>query len=101
MLPNHPKNILLDFDLFIDLYIYACRHSEQEDLQFQRLRTGVKRKLEAMLRHDLYSLYKSGASEEVRAKAREEYLDAIGLSASFRWSPERDVNVTHSESDPC
>ncbi len=101
MLTNHPKNILLDFDLFVDLYIYACRHPEQEDLQFQRLRTGVKRKLEAMMRHDLYSLYKSGATEEVRAKAREEYLDAIGLSASFRWSTERDVNVTHSESDLC
>ncbi len=101
MLMNHSKNILLDFDLFIDLYIYACRHPEQEDLQFQRLRTGVKRKLETMMRHDLYSIYKSGASEEIRAKAREDYLDAIGLSTSFRWSPECDGNVTHSEPDLC
>lgn len=94
---QHPRNILLDYDLFVDLYIYACRHCEPDDLQFKRLCAGVKRKLEAMMRHDLYSLYKSGADEENRAKARQQYLDAIGLSNSFRWCAEHDVNVTHSE----
>ena len=92
-----PKSILLDFDLFVDLYVYACRHSEPDDLQFKRLYAGVRKKLEAMMRHDLYSLYKSGAIEEIRAKARLEYLDAIGLFDSFRWSQSQDVNVTHSD----
>ena len=92
-----PKNILLDYDLFVDLYVYACRHSEPDDLQFKRLYTGVWQKLEAMMRHDLYSLYKSGADEEIRAKARQEYIDAIGLSDSFRWNQSQDVNVTHSD----
>ncbi len=92
-----PKNILLDYDLFVDLYIYACRHSEPDDLQFKRLYIGVRQKLEAMMRHDLYSLYKSGADEEIRAKARQEYIDAIDLSDSFRWNQSQDVNVTHSD----
>ena len=96
---QRPRNILLDYDLFVDLYVYACRHSEQDDLQFKRLCAGVRRKLEAMMRHDLYSLYKSSANEATRAKAREEYLDAIGLPDSFRWCTEQDVNVTHSELD--
>lgn len=96
---QRPRNILLDYDLFVDLYVYACRHSEQDDLQFKRLCAGVKRKLEAMMRHDLYSLYKSDADEKIRAKARQQYLDAIGLSDSFRWRAEHDVNVTHSEID--
>ena len=91
-----PKSILLDYDLFVDLYVYACRHSEPDDLQYKRLCSGVHKKLDAMMRHDLYSLYKSGADEKTRAKAREEYLEAIGLSDSFRWFPEHDVNVTHS-----
>ena len=95
---NRPKNILLDFDLFVDLYIYAYRHSEPNDLQYKRLDAGVKRKLDALMRHALYSLYKSGADEETRAKARQEYLDAIGLFDSFRLTAEQDVNVTHSES---
>ncbi len=96
---QRPRNILLDFNLFVDLYVYACRHSEWDDLQFKRLYAGVKRKLEAMMRHDLYSLYKTGADEKIRAKARQQYLDAIGLSDSFRWCAEHDVNVTHSEID--
>ena len=96
---NRPRNILLDYDLFVDLYVYACRHAEPDDLQYKRLFAGVKCKLEAMMRHDLYSLYKSGADEKTRAKARQEYLDAIDLPNSFRWSPKQDVNVTHSESD--
>ena len=96
---KRPKNILLEYDLFIDLYVYACRHSERDDLQFKRLYAGVRKKLDAMMRHDLYSLYKSGADEETRAKARQEYLDAIGLSDSFRWNAAQDVNVTHSEID--
>ena len=96
---QRPRNILLDYDLFVDLYVYACRHSEQDDLQFKRLCVGVRKKLEAMMRHDLYSLYKTGANEETRAKARQEYLDAIGLSDSFRWIEEQDVNVTRAELD--
>jgi hypothetical protein len=94
---QRPRNILLDYDLFVDLYVYACRHSEPDDLQFKRLYAGVRKKLEAMMRHDLYSLYKTGADEVARAKARQEYLDAIGLSDLFRWSTEQDVNVTHAD----
>ena len=96
---SKPKEIRIDYSLFVDLYVYACRHPESDDLQFKRLCAGVRRKLEAMMRHDLYSLYKSGANENTRSIARQEYLDAIDLPNSFRWSPMQDVNVTHSESD--
>ena len=45
---KRPKSILLDYDLFVDLYVYTCRHSEPEDLQYMRIETGVRKKLEAM-----------------------------------------------------
>ncbi len=93
------KSVLLDYNLFVDLYVYACRHSEPDDLQFKRLCAGVQKKLEAMTRHDMYSLYKSGANEQIRGKARHDYLSAIGLLDSFRWPTEQDVNVTHSDID--
>ena len=85
-----PRSILLDYDLFVDLYVYACRHSK-------RLCAGVRKKLEAITRHNMYSLYKSGANEEIRGKARQDYMNAVGLLDSFRWSPEQDVNVAHKE----
>ena len=47
------------------------------------------------MRHDLYSLYKSGTSEDIRRKARKEYLDRLGIRDAFRWNSSQDVNVTH------
>lgn len=92
---NKPKFIQLDFDLFVDLFMYAARHADEDDLQYKRIAAGVRKKIEAMMRHELYSLYKSGCSEEVRSKARSEYLDAIGLLDSFKWSDSQDANISH------
>ena len=49
------------------------------------------------MKHRLYSLYKAGATEEIRRKAREEFLDAAGILDSFQWPAEQDVNVTRSD----
>jgi hypothetical protein len=98
MLTYKPKTIQIDFDFFEDLYVYAARHAEPNDLQYKRITVAVKKKLDALMKHELYSLYKAGASEEIRKKARDEYLDAAGIMESFRWSEEQDVNITHDES---
>ena len=97
MLTHKPKTIQIDFDLFEDLYIYAARHAEPDDLQYKRITMAVKKKLNALMRHVLYTLYKAGASEEIRNKARDEYLDAADIMESFRWSAEQDVNVTNDK----
>ncbi len=96
---SRPKEIRIPYDLFVDLYVYACRHPERGDLQFERLCAGVKQKLEAMMRHDLYTLYKTGASQEKRAKARRDYLDAIGFPGYWQWTEEDDVNVSRMPFD--
>ncbi len=97
MLTHKPKTIQIDFDLFEDLYVYSARHAEPDDLQYKRITMAVKKKLNALMRHVLYTLYKAGASEEIRNKARDEYLDAADIMESFRWSAEQDVNVTNDK----
>ena len=97
MLTSIPKTIQIDFDLFEDLYVYAARHAEPDDLQFKRITMAVKKKLEALMRHELYTLYKAGASEEIRKKARDGYLDAADIMESFQWKAEKDVNVVRGE----
>ena len=92
-----PKTIQIDFDLFQDLVVYAIRHGDADDAQFTRIEYGVRKKLDAMLRHDLYSMYQSGASESVRSSARKKYLDAIGLFDDFQWPDGQDANVTRRE----
>ena len=93
---NRPKNIQIEYSFFLDLISFAFMHEDSEDPAFQRIATAFYRKLEAMERHHLYSLYKSGATEDIRRKAREEYLEAIGLRDSLRWSNGQDANVAHN-----
>ena len=92
-----PKTIQIDFDLFQDLVVYAVRHSNADDMQFVRIEHGVRKKIDSMLCHDLYSMYKAGASESERSVARKQYLDAIGLFDDFRWSDSQGANVTRRE----
>ena len=92
---NMPKTIQIDFDLFEDLYVYAARHAEPDDLQYKRIAASVNKKMESLMKHELYSLYKAGASEEIRKKPREKYLDAAGILEAFQWTSSQDVNVNH------
>ena len=34
-------------------------------------------------------------TDDIRRKARKDYLDALGIRESFRWNATQDVNVTH------
>lgn len=90
---KRPKSVLLDLSLFVDMYVYTVRHADPADLQYERICAAIRQKLEAMIRHELYSLYKVDASPEVRKKARKEYLDAIGLNEDFRWDDDQDVHI--------
>ena len=88
-----PRTVKLDFDLFKDLYVYAYRHSDADDLQYRRLAAGVQKKLRAMLHHDLYTSYITGENVEERKRARDLYLGSIGLSDDFRWPDSDDGHI--------
>ena len=90
-----PKSIQIEFSFFLDLFFFILEHDDPDDPKYNQIRDAFQRKIDAMERHNLYSLYKSGASEDIRRKAREEYLDMLGIRDSFRWNSSQDVNVTH------
>ena len=93
MVTARPQSIQIDYSFFLDLISHAFTHGDPDDPCFCRINSAFHRKLDAMERHELYPLYKSGASREIREKARKDYLEAIGLYDAFRWSPSHDVNV--------
>ena len=49
------------------------------------IKKGLEEKMEAMVRRDLYTKYKTAPTEEEREKSRQEYLDRKGIPESFRW----------------
>ena len=95
MLTSTPKTIQIDLDLFEDLYVYAARHADPDDPQFKRITIFVKKKLQALMKHELYSLYKAGSPEAIREKVQNKYLDAIDILEAFQWRADQGGKKLH------
>ena len=76
------KNVQISEELFVALLKY---HLVVIDDVLPQIKKGLEEKLEAMVRRDLYTKYKSAPTEEEREKARQEYLEKVGMHRSFRW----------------
>lgn len=70
------KNIQISEELFFALLKY---HLVEIDDVLPEIKKGLEDKLEAMVRRDLYTKYKTAPTEEEREKARQEYLDKVGI----------------------
>lgn len=77
------KQIQIPYELFIDLIRYF-NFDNGEDLKSD-IKKALNEKMDAIVRRELYTQYKTAATEEEREKARQEYLNKIGLNSSFRW----------------
>lgn len=76
------KNVQISYELFMALLRYHL--IGDKDLA-DTVQQGLEQKLDAMVRHELYTKYKSAPTEEEREKSRLEYLDRRGISKHFRW----------------
>ena len=72
------KKVQIDYELFRKLIFY---HLGSDDQYEEDIRNGLEEKF----RHELYTKYKTAPSEEEQEKARQEYLDKRGVSASYQW----------------
>ena len=76
------KYVRIAEDLFCDLFLYHVIGSEEPG---QRIKCELEKKMDAMLRHDYYTKYKTAPDEAARKEARRKYLDSVGISQDFRW----------------
>ena len=76
------KNVQISEELFVAIMRYFML--EQEELLSQ-IKQGMEKKLDAMVMRELYTKYKTAPTEEEREKARQEYLEKVGMHRSFRW----------------
>lgn len=76
------KNVQISEELFISIACYhLLGHTDEEEF----IRSGLENKLDAIKRHELYTQSKTAESEAERERARQDYLDEIGMRRSFRW----------------
>ena len=76
------KNVQISEELFFALLKY---HLVEMDDVLPQIKKGLEEKLEAMVRRDLYTKYKTAPTEEERENARQEYLEKVEMHRSFRW----------------
>lgn len=77
------KQVQIPYDTLFSLFRYFLIEPTEEDEK--AIKKALDNKLEAMIRHDLYTKSKTLADETEREKARQEYLDRIGMRQDFRW----------------
>ena len=76
------KNVTIPEELFIDLVKYFLADIRWDE---DRIRSRLQEKLEAMVKREVYTRYKTAATSEEREKARQEYLEKVGIPENFRW----------------
>ena len=76
------KNVQITQELFLSLVKYHLLETTEEE---EKIKKELAEKLEAMAKRQIYSQYKTALTEEEREKARQEYLDKVGILTSFRW----------------
>ena len=76
------KNVQISEQLFFALLKY---HLLDMDEVVPEIKKGLEEKVEAMMKRELYTKYKTAPTEEERERARQEYLERVGMHRDFRW----------------
>lgn len=78
------KSVQISADLFVQLISYHLYGRQDPELA-KTIRQGLDAKLDALARRDLYTESKTAPTAEARERARQAYLDAVGVREDWRW----------------
>ena len=79
---QNEKQIKIPMSLFFKL---VCYFLFDETENHKEIKKALEEKTDALIKHELYTQYKTADTEEAKQKARIEYLDKVGMRDSFRW----------------
>ena len=71
-------------DLFMDLLRYHVAEISDPEIA-ARIRRGLMEKVDAIARRKWYTDSKTAPTAEERERARQRYLDEVGVPPDFRW----------------
>lgn len=76
------KNVQISYELFRKLLLYHL--AEIYDYAAE-IEYGLQNKLDAMVRREYYTKYKTAPTKQEAEKYRIKYLDAVGMHKDFRY----------------
>lgn len=86
-----PKTVQIPEALFIDLLKYHLWSLDDDEIA-ARIQRGLQDKVDAIIRRGYYTDSKTAPTPEEREKARQAYLDEIGMQDDYRWPEGFDPN---------
>ena len=80
------KRIQIPSELYTLMAAYIQDHYDADDAErYRRIIRGISEKEDAVIRRNVYSVYKSAHDQETRETARLIYLEKAGIRQNFRW----------------
>lgn len=76
------KSVTIKETLFMDLVKYFLVNVREDE---DRIRLELQKKLDVLVKRELYTKYKTAKSATEREVARQEYLEKVGMPKDFRW----------------
>lgn len=86
-------SVQIDQDLWADLVRYHVMDLRDPDVD-ARIRAGLQRKIDAMVRRQAYTASKTACTPEARERARQRYLDMVGVPEDYRRASDNTTNNT-------
>jgi len=78
------KFVKIDFKTFLALVRYFVLDEHTEEL-YGQIKQVLEDKVDSLARHELYTQSKTAETAEERERARQKYLDSVGMRDSFRY----------------
>ncbi len=79
------SKVQIEGQLFREICLWFLIDGAADQERYDRIRSGLESKLDAMARRELYSQSKTAPTEAEREKARRAYLDEIGMPEDWRY----------------
>lgn len=82
------KQVQISYKTFVGLLALTSDiigNYEIDINKVKELNQDLQNKLNAMIKRNLYTKYKTAPTEEERKKARLEYIERVGIHKDFRW----------------
>ncbi len=77
------KKVQISMDLFMKLLrFHLLKESNVDEIEIQQ---ALEKKMNAMIRHEKYTKYKTAEDPVKKEDARLAYLDFVGIGEGFRW----------------
>lgn len=87
MTPDTKLNLPVTWGELIDLWCYLLEldaHGTMPDA-LKGLFMAIDGKVRAVTRRELYTRYKTAKTPEERERARQQYMDEVGIPDAYRW----------------